>query len=109
MFGRRPDRRTRSSFSLRGDLASLILGFVLSTLYGAFFHFWRGGGSGRLVLYLVLSWTGFLAGHFAAVYMNINIDKIGELHVGLSSLGSIVFIIIGYWLSLGGIVHMPQK
>ena len=89
--------------------ASLILGFVLSTLYGAFFHFWRGGGSGRLVLYLVLSWAGFLVGHFAAVFMNINIDKIGELHVGMSSLGSIVFIIIGYWLSLGGIDHRSQK
>ena len=81
--------------------ASLILGMILSTLYGAGFHFLKGGGSGRLVLYLVLGWAGFLVGHFSAAYLNINFDRIGELHVGMATLGSISFILVGYWLSLG--------
>ena len=89
--------------------ASLILGLILSTLYGALFHFWRGGGSGRLVLYLALSWAGFLAGHFAATYLNINFEKVGELHVGMASLGSLVFILIGYWLSLGEMERGAKK
>jgi hypothetical protein len=81
--------------------ASLILGLVLSTLYGALFHLWRGGGPGRLVLYLALSWTGFLIGHFIAEYLNLDFEKIGELHLGIATLGSILFIGIGYWLILG--------
>jgi hypothetical protein len=89
--------------------ASLILGLILSTLYGALFHFWRGGGPGRLVLYLVLSWLGFLAGHFIAVYLDINFEKVGELHLGLASLGSFLFISIGYWLSLGEINRNEKK
>jgi hypothetical protein len=89
--------------------ASLILGLILSTLYGAIFHFLRGGGSGRLILYLVLSWIGFIAGHFMASYFKINFDKVGELHLGLASIGSILFILVGYWLSLGQVEHDTQK
>lgn len=81
--------------------ASLILGLILSTLYGAIFHLWRGGGSGRLVLYLVLSWAGFLIGHLIATYLDIAFEKVGDLHIGIASLGSFVFILIGYWFSLG--------
>jgi hypothetical protein len=89
--------------------ASLILGIILSTLYGAIFHFLRGGGSGRFILYLVLSWTGFLAGHYIAAFINISFDKLGELHIGFASLGSFIFLLIGYWLSLGQIEHDVQK
>jgi len=33
-------------------LPAFLLGFVLSTLYGAAFHLWRGGSIGRLFFYL---------------------------------------------------------
>ena len=37
-----------------------LLGFLLASLIGVMFHLWRGGRIGRLVLFLVLSWAGFL-------------------------------------------------
>ena len=89
--------------------ASLVLGLVLSTLYGALFHLWRNGGSQRLILYLALSWAGYLIGHFAGSILNINFDKIGESHIGLASLGSIIFLFGGYWLSLIETHHSSQK
>ena len=91
------------------SIASLFLGVVLATLYGALFHLWRGGSAGRLVFYLGLSWVGFIIGHLVGVFTHAEFDKIGELHLGLSSFGSIIFIGLGYWLSLSGDDHKRSK
>jgi hypothetical protein len=85
---------------------TLLLGFILSTLYGVFFHFWRGGGIGRLIFYVLLSWAGFWIGHFIASYFGWTIDKFGELHIGIATIGSILFLGAGYWLSL---IEVEQK
>ena len=79
---------------------SLLLGIVLSTLYGAAFHLWRGGSLGKLLLYLLLGWIGFWAGHITAESLGWSFDKFGPLHIGAATIGSIVVLGIGYWLSL---------
>ena len=79
---------------------TILLGFVISTLFGALFHLWRGGKAGRLLLYLILSWIGFWAAHFLAELFNWDFDQLGQLHIGLGILGSITFLAGGYWLSL---------
>lgn len=79
---------------------ALILGVLISTLLGAIFHFWRGGGAGRFLLYLFLAWIGFWLGHFLADYWALSIDKVGQLHIGFATLGSIISLGLGYWLSL---------
>ncbi|MBN1146643.1 MAG: hypothetical protein JXA78_05270 [Anaerolineales bacterium] len=81
-------------------LPALILGFLISTLYGAVFHVWRGGGAGRLLLYLFLGWTGFWAGHLLAIYMSWSLFNVGPLRLGGATIGSLVFLGIGHWLSL---------
>ena len=45
-------------------IPAVLFGIFLSTLYGALFHFWRGGDTKRLILYIALSWVGFWLGHF---------------------------------------------
>jgi uncharacterized membrane protein YeaQ/YmgE (transglycosylase-associated protein family) len=45
---------------------SIFLGLVVSTLYGVIFHFLVGGKLWRLLLYIVIGWVGFWAGHFLA-------------------------------------------
>jgi hypothetical protein len=77
-----------------------LLGFMVSTLYGALFHVWRGGGAGRFLLYLILSWSGFWAGHFLAERLGWSFASIGALHLGMATAGSVLFLGIGYWLSL---------
>jgi hypothetical protein len=80
-------------------IPTLLFGAVLATLYGTIFHLWRGGGAGRLLLYLILSWLGFWLGHFLADYLGLNFFKIGSLQVLFASVGSILFMLLGYWLS----------
>ena len=79
---------------------SFLLGFILATLYGVGFHFWRGGGAGRLLLYLTLSWLGFFTGQILSTWFGISFIDVGPLHLGPASLGSLLFLLAGYWLSL---------
>ena len=85
----------------------ILLGFILSTLYGAVFHLWRGGHISRLLLYLLLSWSGFWIGHFIAGYFGWKFDTIGQLHFGGATFGSLILIGVGYWLSL--VREAPQE
>jgi hypothetical protein len=78
----------------------LLFGIVLSTLYGAAFHLWRGGGMTKLILYLILGWVGFWAGHFLGSVLDWTFGSLGQLRLGTATLSSIVFLGVGYWLSL---------
>ncbi len=82
------------------SIPTLFLGLVLSTLYGALFHLWRGGNAGRVLLYLVLAWVGFWIGHLVGNSLNVSFDRLGQLHVMFATLGSAIFLGAGYWLSL---------
>jgi len=84
------------------------LGLVLSTLYGALFHLWRGGNAGRLLLYLIVAWIGFWIGQLIGNMLNISFDTLGQLHVVSATLGSIVFLFVGYWLSLVQVEKKPR-
>lgn len=82
------------------SIPAIFLGLLLSTVYGALFHLWRGGNAGRLLLYLILAWIGFWLGQFAGNYLKISFDTLGQLHIAFATLGSLIFLAIGYWLSL---------
>lgn len=81
------------------DNPAVILGFVLSTLYGAAFHLVRGGNLGRLLMYLVLSWIGFALGQIISSVTGWSFYKIGSLNLVFGTVFSFIFLIIGYWLS----------
>lgn len=81
-------------------LPAIILGIIVSTAIGALFHLWRNGGATRLLLYLVLSWIGFWAGHMIGKALGWEVGKYGPLYLIFACLGSILLIGIGHWLSL---------
>jgi uncharacterized membrane protein YeaQ/YmgE (transglycosylase-associated protein family) len=81
-------------------LPTLILGFVISTLYGALFHLFRGGGPARLLFYLCLGWAGFWIGQISATRLSWTFAKFGPIHLGAATLGSLIFLLVGHWLSL---------
>jgi uncharacterized membrane protein YeaQ/YmgE (transglycosylase-associated protein family) len=81
-------------------LPSLIFGVILSSLYGAAFHLIRGGGFGKLVLYIILGWVGFWTGHFIASQLGWTFASVGPLHLGSATLFSLLFLLVGHWLSL---------
>ena len=78
---------------------AILFGLLLSTLYGAAFHFWRGGGPGKLLLYILLSWLGFWAGHSLSGFMKMSFGDVGPLHFGMATIGSLIFLAAGAWLS----------
>jgi hypothetical protein len=82
------------------SIPTLILGLILSTLYGSLFHLWRGGNAGRLLLYILLAWIGFWVGQFIANLLNLNFDTLGQLHILASTLFSFLLLFVGHWLSL---------
>jgi hypothetical protein len=82
------------------NLPALLIGLILATLYGAAFHLIRGGNLGKLALYIVLSWFGFWTGNFIANQLGWDFLTIGTLNIGLATIFSWIFLILGNWLSL---------
>jgi uncharacterized membrane protein YeaQ/YmgE (transglycosylase-associated protein family) len=80
-------------------LPAFLFGMLISTLYGAAFHLFRGGSFGRLILYILLGWIGFWVGHILASNFNWAFANLGPLHIGIATISSFLFLFIGHWLS----------
>ena len=81
-------------------LPAFLFGFCVSSLIGGIFHLWRGGGLGRLLLDLTLSWFGFGMGQFLGSRLGWGFIDVGPLHLGIGVVGNIILLTIGHWLSL---------
>ncbi len=85
-----------------------VLGALYALLIGALFHLWRDGGLGRLVFFLALSLAGAGAGQWLGAWKNWIFFPVGPLNLGLVTAGSLVFLALGYWLSLVDI-RRPER
>jgi hypothetical protein len=83
---------------------AIIIGILLSTFYGVIFHLVTGGNFFKLLLDIFLSWSGFWIGHFLAGQPGWVFLSIGPLRFGLATLSSLIFMLVGYWMSL-----IPKK
>jgi hypothetical protein len=80
-------------------LPAILIGLMIALLYGAVYHLIRGGSIWRLFLYLSLSLFGFVAGHLIGIWRGWVLLPIGSINLGLSTIGSIVILVLGDWLS----------
>lgn len=80
-------------------LPTLLFALLIALFYAAVYHLVRGGGFWRLLLYFMLSITGFVAGHLLGLWREWAWMPLGALNFGLSSAGSLIFLIVGDWLS----------
>jgi hypothetical protein len=80
-------------------LPSLLFALLIALLYGALYHLIRGGGFWRFLLYLFLSILGFALGHLIGLWRGWILIPIGTINFGLSSVGSIVLLLLGDWLT----------
>lgn len=80
-------------------IPALFFGIVLSSVYGAAFHFWKGGSLYRLFLYGILSWLGFWTGHIVGGALGWSFAAAGPINAGMATLGSAIFLFVGEWLS----------
>lgn len=81
-------------------LPTILFGFLVASLIGVMFHLWKGGGIGKIILYVILSWIGFWGGHFVGNALGWNFGNVGALKLGVAILGNALILGIGYWLSL---------
>src|SRR5512138_1005900 len=82
------------------NVADTLLGLVYALFLGALFHVWRNGGLGRLLFFLLLSVAGAAAGQWLGTLLNWSALPLGGLNVGAVTIGSMLFLVTGYWLSL---------
>jgi len=80
-------------------LPTLLFAFLVALLYGALYHLIRDGSFGRLFLYFGLSACGFAIGHLVGLWRGWIFIPFGPLNLGLSSVGSILILMLGDWLS----------
>ncbi len=80
-------------------LPTLLFAILIALFYGAVYHLIRGGGFWRLILFFGLSVFGFAMGHLIGLWRGWIFIPLGSLNFGLSSLGSIMVLILGDWLS----------
>jgi hypothetical protein len=80
-------------------IPSLVFALLIASLYGALYHLIRGGGLGRLLLFLIFGWAGFAAGHLVGIWRDWILIPLGELNLGMSTIGSLVFLVVGDWAS----------
>ena len=81
-------------------IPAIFFGVLVSTFIGAAFHLIKNGGLGRLILYILLAWIGFWGGHGLGQSMNLTFFSVGPLRFGAAVVGSLLVVLVGYWLSL---------
>lgn len=80
-------------------IPAFFLGCVLALIFGAVYHLIRGGGIGRLILYLIVSGFSFWFGHLVANITGMTFLSLGPIRVGLATLFSIAGLVAADWLS----------
>jgi len=80
-------------------LPTLLFALLIALLYGSLYHLLRGGKFWRLVLYLGSSTLGFAIGHLVGLWQGWIFMPLGSLNLGMSTVGSVLILIIGDWLS----------
>ncbi len=78
-------------------IPTLVFALLIASLYGALYHLIRGGGLGRLILFIFFSWLGFTLGHSVGIWQEWLFIPMGQLNLGMSTFGSVVLLIIADW------------
>jgi len=76
----------------------MLFATIIALFYGALFHFFRGGGGWKLLLYIGLSILGFAAGQLVGLWRNWLLVMLGPINLGMGTLGSLLFMVLGSWL-----------
>ena len=57
------------------------------------------GSLRRIVLYLAAAWAGFLLGQLAGDFLNLELFKVGKIHLLTASIGAWALLLAARWLA----------
>jgi uncharacterized membrane protein YeaQ/YmgE (transglycosylase-associated protein family) len=77
----------------------LLFGLIIALLAATIFHLIRGGNGWRLLLYIGLSIIGFFLMEWLGGLIGWGLYPFGALDVGMGVVGSVIFLVVGNWLS----------
>ena len=80
-------------------LPGLYFALLISTGLGLIFHFVRGGGLARLVMYLVTAWVAFLAGQVVADLLDWHLFRVGPLNLFAAVMAALTGLLTASFLA----------
>jgi hypothetical protein len=80
-------------------LPAILFSLLIALLYGALYHLIRDGGFWRLILFFFLSVLGFALGTLVGLWRGWVWIPLGTINLGVSTIGSILVLLLGDWLS----------
>ena len=75
-------------------LHGALIAFVIASAFGLTYHLLRGGGLRRLLLYLIVAWVAFFAGHGIGGLMQWHSLRLGSLNLLPAALTAVVSLIL---------------
>ena len=81
-------------------LPAILFSLLLALLYAALYHLVRDGGFWRLILFCFLSMFGFALGYLVGLWRGWVWIPLGTINLGVCTVGSLLMLLLGDWLSL---------
>ncbi|MCY4464288.1 MAG: hypothetical protein OXE46_01990 [Chloroflexi bacterium] len=72
---------------------------IIATMYGLAFHVVTGGDARRLVLFVVISWVGFLLGQYIGGSLQLDILRIGTIHLLPATVAAFALLVFAHLLT----------
>jgi hypothetical protein len=87
----------------------IVFGFILATLYGAFFHLLLGGNTRRLALFLAAGWLGFTLGQIFGSIAGVRVLAIGSVNTLAATLGAFLALVATHFLTFRPAQRKPDS
>jgi hypothetical protein len=77
---------------------ALVLIAVIAVIYGALFYLWKGRGWTELGLFMLAAMVGFWVGQLVALLLNLDVLKVGQIHLIEGTIFAWLFMLAIAWL-----------
>ena len=82
---------------------SLVLSFVISSLYAALYNLWRNGSPRDLLFCMIAAWAGFALGQAGGWLIGLELGMIGPIYMIEGTLFAWLLLFLMNWL------RMPRR
>jgi len=76
----------------------IVFSLLLSTLYAAAFHLFKGRNLKDLLFFWLAAVIGFFSGQIVGDRLDLPLWQIGQVHLIEASLAAILFLLLSWWL-----------